>query len=139
LPVAAFEVSIKLLPWQIVVGPPPWIPTTGVAGLVVTFTTTAFDGADVHVAVFTTTVYEPASVAVKVWFWADASRISSPLYCHWLPVVEDEVSTTEPPSQKVVEPENVTDGVAGVEFTVTVMVFDASELQPATVPVTLTR
>ena len=66
LPAAAVDVSTKLLPWQIVVGPPPWIPTTGVAGLVVTFTTMAFDGADVHVAFFTTTVYEPASVAVNV-------------------------------------------------------------------------
>ena len=64
--------------------------------------------------------------------------MSSPLYCHWLPVVEDDVSTTEPPSQNVIEPENVTEGVVGVGFTVTAMVFDASELQPATVPVTLT-
>jgi hypothetical protein len=36
-----------------------------------------------------------------------------------LPVALEEVSTTEPPAQKVVEPPAVTVGVVGTEFTVT--------------------
>ena len=40
---------------------------------------------------------------------------------HVLPVALDEVSITEPPAQKVVEPPAVTVGVVGTEFTVTIV------------------
>ena len=47
-----------------------------------------------------------------------------------LPLAADELSTTEPPSQKVVEPLAVMVGVAGVGFTVTAIAVDAPEEQP---------
>jgi hypothetical protein len=45
------------------------------------------------------------------------------------PAVADEVSVTEPPSQKVVAPEAVIVGVAGTGFTITGITFDVPEEQ----------
>ena len=44
-------------------------------------------------------------------------------------VAEDEVNTTEPPAQNVVELPAVIVGVAGVGLTVTAIVFDVGEEQ----------
>ena len=52
---------------------------------------------------------------------------------HWLPVAEDELSTTDPPLQKVVAPPGVIVGVDGIAFTVIVMVFDVAGLPVAQV------
>ena len=52
---------------------------------------------------------------------------------HWLPVADDELSNTEPPAQKVVGPPGVIVGVAGIAFTVIVMVFDVAGLPVAQV------
>jgi len=48
-------------------------------------------------------------------------------------VAADEVSNTEPPAQKVVGPPGVIVGVAGIAFTVIVMVFDVAGLPVAQV------
>ncbi len=50
-----------------------------------------------------------------------------------MPVADDEVSNTEPPAQKVVGPPGVIVGVAGIAFTVIVMVFDVAGLPVAQV------
>lgn len=47
-----------------------------------------------------------------------------------LPVVEDEVSTTEPPAQKVVAPPAVIAGTAGFGFTVTLVAAAAAVEHP---------
>ena len=52
---------------------------------------------------------------------------------HWLPVADDELSNTEPPAQKVVAPPGVIVGVAGIAFTVIVIVFDVAGLPVAQV------
>ena len=52
---------------------------------------------------------------------------------HWLPVAADEVSNTEPPAQNVVGPPGVIVAVAGIGFTVIVMVFDVAGLPVAQV------
>ena len=46
------------------------------------------------------------------------------------PVADEEVSTTFPPAQKVVEPEGVIVGVAGTAFTVTVVAAEFPEAHP---------
>ena len=50
-----------------------------------------------------------------------------------MPVAADELSNTEPPAQKVVGPPGVIVGVAGIGFTVIVMVFDVAGLPVAQV------
>ena len=56
---------------------------------------------------------------------------------HWLPVAEDEVSTTDPPAQNVVGPPGVIVGVAGIAFTVTTVAADGSDGQPFAVTTTV--
>ena len=46
---------------------------------------------------------------------------------HKLPLAEDDVKFTDPPSQKVVEPLGVTTGVAGIGFTVTFVIVEVAE------------
>jgi len=52
---------------------------------------------------------------------------------HWLPDADDELSNTEPPAQNVVGPPGVIVGVAGIGFTVIVIVFDVAGLPVAQV------
>ena len=52
-------------------------------------------------------------------------------------VADEDVSTTEPPAQNVVEPLADIVGVAGVGFTVTISLAEAFELQPLLVTVTV--
>jgi hypothetical protein len=54
-----------------------------------------------------------------------------------LPVADEEVNVTLPPSQKVVGPLVVMVGVAGIGFTVTVVPAEAAEVQPPLVTVTV--
>jgi hypothetical protein len=50
-----------------------------------------------------------------------------------LPEAELEVSVTDPPAQKVVEPPAETVGVVGVGLTVTATAFETAEVQPAAI------
>ena len=110
LPVADDEVSVTLPPVQKVVGPPAVI--VGVDGIGFTVTTLAIDGDDVHPLLVTFTVYEPDEVTFILC-------VVAPPGVHVLPVADDEVSVTLPPVQKVVAPELLIVGVAGIGFTVT--------------------
>ena len=48
---------------------------------------------------------------------------------HWFPVADDEVSSTDPPAQKVVGPPGVIVAVDGIAFTVTTVADDGSDGQ----------
>ena len=50
---------------------------------------------------------------------------------HKLPLASDEVSVTDPPSQKVVTPLTVIIGVAGVAFTITFVEAETGDKQPS--------
>lgn len=56
--------------------------------------------------------------------------IGDPFIYHWLPLAAEEVSTTEPPWQNVVDPPEVIAGVEGAGFTVTGTPMEAAEEQP---------
>ena len=56
---------------------------------------------------------------------------------HWLPVAEDELSTTDPPAQNVVGPPGVIVGVAGIAFTVTTVAADGNDGHPFAVTTTV--
>ena len=53
------------------------------------------------------------------------------------PVGDEDVSTTDPPVQKVVGPPGTITGIPGAGFTVTVVPADAAELQPLFVTATV--
>ena len=52
---------------------------------------------------------------------------------HTLLVAEEDVSTTDPPEQNVVEPPAEIVGVDGIGLTVTVVAADVPDVQPAAV------
>ena len=54
---------------------------------------------------------------------------------HELLAAEEEVSVTDSPAQKVVEPLAVIVGVSGIGFTVTGMLFEVAEEQPLAVTI----
>lgn len=56
--------------------------------------------------------------------------IGDPFIYHWLPVPAEEVSMTEPPWQKVVDPPEVIEGVAGVGFIVTAIELEVASQLP---------
>ena len=58
--------------------------------------------------------------------WLVSPAIAVPFRFHWLPVAEDELSTTELPWQNVVGPPAVIVGVAGVGLTVTVVIAEVA-------------
>jgi hypothetical protein len=115
-PVVEEDVNVTVLPRQIVVE--PLDVTTGVAGTAFTVTVVGND-VEEHVPFDTDTVYVPELVTVILWEVA--------LFDHVFPVAEDEVSTTEPPEQKVVAPFGAIVGVAGGLTTVTVTGCDVAE------------
>ena len=106
-PVADEEVKTTFPPEQKVVGPPAEM--VGVAGIALTVTTVAAETGDGQIP-FTNIVYEPAVETV-------IDCVVSPVDQRLL-VADEEVSTTDPPAQKVVEPLAEIVGVAGVGFTV---------------------
>ena len=62
--------------------------------------------------------------------------ITTPSLCHWLPAADDDVNTTLPPAENVVDPPAFIIGLDGRGFTV--MVPLAVLVQPfASVPVTV--
>ena len=63
-------------------------------------------------------------------------RITPSLY-HWLPVADDELSTTLSPVQMVVAVAAVTTGVVGIGLTVTVIAALGALGQPVVVTTTL--
>jgi hypothetical protein len=64
-----------------------------------------------------------------------APAIATPSLYHWLPVVDEEVSVTFPPIQKLVDPLEVIVGRTGIALTVASVV-DAGLVQPFSVTVT---
>ena len=126
-PVAEDEVNTTLPPAQNVVEPLGVI--VGVAGSGFTVTVVPADGNDVQVPLFTVTVYVPEVETVM-------DCVVAPLDQRF-PVAEDEVNTTLPPAQNVVEPLGVIVGVAGSGFTVTVVPADVAEVQPPLVTETV--
>jgi len=79
--------------------------------------------------------YDPVVVAVKVWLVAPL--IKEPSLYHWLPVAEDEVSTTLPPAQKVVGPPAPIVGIDGIALTVTAVPPLAALEHPEAVTITV--
>ena len=63
--------------------------------------------------------------------------MATPPRYHWLPVAEEEVSTTLPPTQKVMAPDALIVGVEGIGVTVTVVPVLAALLQPLVVAITV--
>lgn len=119
MPVAEEEVKVTEPPAQNVVGPLAVI--TGTGGSAFTITTTG-EEVEVHDPLETVTVYEPLVETVIDCVVAPVDQV--------FPVVEEEVSTTEPPEQNVVGPPAVIIGTGGVGFTVTVVATDVEEQEP---------
>ena len=107
-PLAEDEVKTTFPPAQKVVEPPALI--VGVAGIGLTVTVVPRDEADVQPAVVTATVYVPAVETV-------IDCVVAPVD-HTFPLAEDDVKTTDPPAQKVVELPALIVGVAGIGLTV---------------------
>ena len=126
-PVADEEVNTTFPPEQNVVGPPAEI--VGVAGMAFTVTTVAAERGEVHNPLSTKTVNVPEVETV-------IDCVVSPVDQRLL-LADEEVSTTEPPAQKVVEPLAEIVGVAGVGFTVTISLAETLELHPPLVTVTV--
>lgn len=120
-PVEAEDVRVTEPPAQKEVGPPAVI--VGVAGVGLTVTVVEAEVAEQPFASINVTVYEPPEKAVIDWVVAPVDQA--------FPVAADDVSTTEPPEQKVVGPLAVIVGAAGGGFTVTVEEAEA-EAQPLT-------
>jgi hypothetical protein len=110
LPVALDDVSTTEPPAQKVVDPPA--VTLGVAGNGLIVTTVGEELMEQFPFV-TVTEYDPLCETVMDWVVAPLDQV--------FPVALEEVNTTEPPAQKVVDPPEVTVGVAGRGFTVTVV------------------
>ena len=106
LPVALEEVSTTEPPAQKVVEPPA--VTVGVVGTEFTVTTVGAELA-AQFPLETVTEYDPLCETVMDCVVAPLDQV--------FPVALDDVSTTEPPVQKVVDPPAVTVGVAGTELT----------------------
>ena len=120
------EVNTTLSPEQNSVSPLALM--NGVEGSAFTDTTVAAESGEVHKPLLTETVNVPDAETVMDCVVAPFDQV--------FPVAADEVSTTEPPMQNVVEPLAEIVGVAGVGFTVTVSLAEAFELQPPLVTVT---
>jgi hypothetical protein len=56
--------------------------------------------------------------------------MATPSLYHWLPLPAFEVKVTEPLTQNVVAEAAVMEGVAGIGFTVTFILFDDDDSQP---------
>ena len=94
--------------------------TTGAAGIGFTvIVSEAF--ALVQPKAVTFKVYTPLVVTVIDVLVAPVDQV--------FPVGEDEVNVTEPPSQNVVAPSAVMNGVAGIGFTVTLTLFETADVQ----------
>ena len=117
-PLAEDEVNTTLPPAQNVVEPPALI--VGVAGIALTVTTVAAESDEVHKPLSTKTVNDPEVETVIDWV---VSPVDQRLF-----VADEDVRTTEPPAQKVVEPLAEIVGVAGVGFTVTISLAETLEL-----------
>lgn len=102
-PVAEDEVKVTLPPSQKVSAPLALM--TGAAGIGLTVTTVSSEAPEVHPAVVTLTVNVPEVETV-------IDGVVSPVD-HVLPVAEDEVNVTFPPSQNVNAPLALMIGVAG--------------------------
>ncbi len=119
LPVALLEVKITLSGVQNVVG--PLAVTVGPAGVGLTVTVIAFEGAETQLPSSTTTEKVPDANTVIDWVVAPFDQI--------FPVALLEVNITLSGVQNVVGPLAVTVGPAGVGLTVTVIAFEGAELQ----------
>ena len=126
-PLADEDVKTTLPPAQNVVEPPALI--VGVAGTGFTVIVVPADVAEVQPAVVTATVYVPLAETVIDCVVAPVDQT--------FPLAEDEVNTTDPPAQNVVEPPALIVGVAGSGFTVTVVPADVADVQPAVVTATV--
>lgn len=125
LPFVAEEVNVTDPPSQNVSG--PLAIRVGVAGNGVTTTSTVAGEEEQPFSVIRT-VYVPDSETVMFWVVS--------LVDHIFPLAEDEVSVTDPPSQKVRGPSAVIVGVVGMVFTVTVTGVVSEEEQPFSVTFT---
>ena len=105
------------------------LPAVIVAAAGVGFTNTSVeaDDPDEHPSKICSTVYDPVVVTVM-------DCVVSPVD-HKFPVVAEEVKTTDPPAeQNVVGPPAVIVGIVGIGFTVTLIVFEATDEQgPSTI------
>ena len=126
MPVADDDVSTTLPPAQKVVAPSAVMD--GVAGSGFTVTVVAADDPDVQ-PLSTATEKVPDAVTVIDCVVAPFDQI--------FPVAADEVSTTLPPSQKVVAPVTAIVGVVANGFTLTVVPADTAEVQSPLLTVTV--
>ena len=125
-PVADDDVKVTFPPWQNVVAPEAEI--VGVAGREFTVTFVVAETADAHVPLLTETEYAPEAETV-------IDCVVAP-FDQTFPVADDDVKVTFPPWQNVVAPEAEIVGVAGSEFTVTVVAAEVAV--PHVVPATET-
>jgi hypothetical protein len=119
-PVVEEEVSTTEPPAQKVVGPPAVI--VGTEGFGLTVTAVAVELPEEHPEMICSTVYEPVVVTVMDW-------VVSPVDQRF-PVEAEDVSITEPPLQKVVDPAAVTVGTEGIGVTVIVVGEAAGVVHP---------
>lgn len=119
-PNGAEETSVTLCPLQIVVEPIGVI--VGVAGMLLTVTTTGVEVADVHDPSHVYTVYVPEVVTVIA---CDVAPLD-----HEFPDTADEVNVTLPPVQNDVGPLAETVGAAGDAVTVTFVGAEEAEEHP---------
>ena len=119
LPVAEDEVSTTLPPSQNVKGPPAEI--VGVAGAGLTTTVVL---AEVALQPAAPTVTENVAAVVTVMLCVVAPLLQV------LPLPAEDVSTTDPPVQKVKGPPAEMVGVGGLEFTETTLARDVAEQFP---------
>jgi uncharacterized protein with GYD domain len=120
LSVAEDEVKTTLPPAQNVVGPPAEI--VGVEGVGFTVTDVVDEFPDEQPLVITSTLKDPEVETVM-------DCVVAP-FDQRLPVADDEVNTTEPPEQNVVDPLAVIAGTAGKVFTVTLVAAEVAEQKP---------
>ena len=119
MPLTMLLESTTLSPAQKVVGPPAVITASGGTGRYPVVTVA--EGAD----------WQPNSVTVTVQVPGVETVIDCVVapFDHRLPVALLEVKVTSRPGQKVVGPLEVTVGVGGIGFTVTVTTLEVSETQ----------
>ena len=120
LSVADEEVKVTEPPSQNVVG--PLAVMVGVTGVGFTVTISLLEFPDEQPLIMTSTVNDPEVETVM-------DCVVAP-FDQRLPVAEDEVNTTEPPEQNVVDPLAVIVGTAGKAFTVTLVATEVAEQKP---------
>ena len=120
LSIAEDEVKITESPAQKVVGPPAEI--VGVAGVGFTVTVSLIEFPEEQPFVITSTENDPEVETVM-------DCVVAP-FDQRLSVADDDVKTTEPPEQNVVDPLAVITGTVGKAFTVTLVAAEVAEHKP---------